>query len=116
LKRPIRTALERENRPMMQRVLVLTLGLLGSLFLTVTVPAAEVELIKIGSRLEPLVDPHLLDRISGSATLIAQRPQPREVVLTADAPWEGNTSAYYTVFQDGEVLRMYYRGSHYDEQ
>jgi hypothetical protein len=44
-----------------------------------------------------------------------QKPTPREVVLTADAPWEGNTSAYYTVLFDGEKYRMYYRGSHEDE-
>jgi hypothetical protein len=38
------------------------------------------------------------------------------VVLTADRPWEGNTSAYFTVFQDGDRYRMYYRGSHADEK
>jgi hypothetical protein len=70
---------------------------------------------KIGSRLEPFVDDHLIDRLSGSARLVAQQPSPREVVLTADKPWEGNTSAYYTVFQDDDKFRMYYRGSHFDE-
>ena len=33
-----------------------------------------------------------------------------------DRPWEGNTSAYYTIFQDGDLYRMYYRGSHFDEK
>ena len=42
------------------------------------------------------------------------RPAAREVVLTTNAPWEGNTSAYYTVFRDGPLFRMYYRGSHWD--
>jgi hypothetical protein len=74
------------------------------------------EAAKIGSRLEPLVDEHLFDRFVGTASLVVQQPTPREVVLTADAPWEGNTSAYFTVFRDGERFRMYYRGSHYDEQ
>jgi len=69
----------------------------------------------IGRRLEPLVDEYLIDRLTGAAKLQVQQPTPREVVLTADAPWEGNTSAYYTVFQDGDKYRMYYRGSHYDE-
>jgi hypothetical protein len=69
----------------------------------------------IGRRLEPLVDEYLIDRLVGSARLQVQQPTPHEVVLTADAPWEGNTSAYYTVFQNGEKYRMYYRGSHYDE-
>jgi hypothetical protein len=69
----------------------------------------------IGRRLEPFVDEYLIDRLTGNAKLQVQQPTPREVVLTADAPWEGNTSAYYTVFQDGDLFRMYYRGSHYDE-
>jgi hypothetical protein len=69
----------------------------------------------LGTRLEPLVDEHLIDRLAGDARLQVQQPTPGEVVLTADAPWEGNTSAYYTVLQDGDVYRMYYRGSHYDE-
>src|SRR5262245_51835124 len=71
---------------------------------------------KVGRRLEPLVDDYLIDRFTGSAELVVQKPTPREVVLTADAPWEGNTSAYYTVFQDGDKFRIDYRGSHYDEQ
>ncbi len=69
----------------------------------------------IGRRLEPLVDEYLIDRLAGDARLQVQQPAPREIVLTADAPWEGNTSAYYTVLQDGATFRMYYRGSHYDE-
>jgi len=69
----------------------------------------------IGSRLEPLVDDFLLERLSGSAKLQVQQPAAQEVVLVADAPWEGNTSAYFTVFQDGDCFRMYYRGSHFDE-
>lgn len=71
---------------------------------------------KVGSRLEPFVDDYLIDRLSGSARLDVQRPEPKEVVLTADKPWEGNTSAYFTVFQDGDRYRMYYRGAHFDEE
>lgn len=69
----------------------------------------------IGSRLEPFVDDHLIERLSGSAKLVAQKPQPKEVALTADKPWEGNTSAYYAVIHDGDKFRLYYRGSHWDE-
>ena len=36
-------------------------------------------------------------------------------MLVTDEPWEGNTSAYYTIFCDGEIFRMYYRGAHWDE-
>ena len=70
----------------------------------------------IGSRVEPFLDDHLLDHLDGSARLEMQRPTPGEVVLTADQPWEGNTSAYFTVFQDGDRYRMYYRGAHFDEK
>jgi hypothetical protein len=45
-----------------------------------------------------------------------QQPRPAEVVLVADAPWEGNTSAYFTVFFDGTQFRMYYRGSASDSR
>ena len=37
-------------------------------------------------------------------------------MLTTDAPWEGNTSAYYTIFRDGDLFRMYYRASHWDAE
>ncbi|HLQ45087.1 MAG TPA: sialidase family protein, partial [Planctomycetaceae bacterium] len=72
----------------------------------------------IGSRREPFVDDYLIDKLTGSAKLQLQQPTPREVVLTADKPWEGNTSAYYTVLADDDAknYRMYYRGAHYDEQ
>src|SRR4029079_4890826 len=73
------------------------------------------EAAKVGSRTQPLLDDNLIDRFAGSAQLVAQKPTPQEVVLTADKPWEGNTSAYYTVIKDGDKFRMYYRGSHYIE-
>lgn len=71
--------------------------------------------IDIGTRLELFVDDHLIDRLDGSATQRLQLPEPKEVVLVTDKPWEGNTSAYYTIFRDGDLFRMYYRGSHWDE-
>ncbi|MCZ6618296.1 MAG: hypothetical protein O7E57_09200, partial [Gammaproteobacteria bacterium] len=36
------------------------------------------------------------------------------MAIAFDKPWEGNTSAYVTVFCDDDRFRMYYRGSHYD--
>jgi len=76
----------------------------------------RIEPIKIGSRLELFVDHHLIDQLKGDAELKLHRPVPRDVVLVTGEPWEGNTCAYYTIFQDGDVYRMYYRGSHYDEK
>lgn len=70
--------------------------------------------IPIGSRRELFVDDFLIERLSG-AELTLHRPQPREVVLVCDAPWEGNTSAYFALFQDDDRFRVYYRGAHHDE-
>lgn len=70
--------------------------------------------IHIGSRRELLVDEHLIERFDGAAKLKLHRPEPREVAITTDKPWEGNTCAYYTIFRDGDLYRMYYRGSHWD--
>jgi hypothetical protein len=69
--------------------------------------------IDISSRLELLVDDALIESLSGAARLDLHRPVPREVVFTTDAPWEGNASGYQSVFQDGNLYRMYYRGGHY---
>jgi hypothetical protein len=37
-------------------------------------------------------------------------PAPQEVVMVHDKPWEGNSCGYHTIFQDGPIYRMYYRG------
>ncbi|HJN10812.1 MAG TPA: hypothetical protein QF564_19150 [Pirellulaceae bacterium] len=75
-----------------------------------------VDAIDIGGRRELFVDDALIDQTDGDLELKLQRPQPAEVVLTTDKPWEGNTSAYYTVFHDkaAGLYRMYYRGSHFN--
>lgn len=68
----------------------------------------------VGSRRELFVDDFLIDRMT-DAELKPHQPEPKEVVIVCDAPWEGNTSAYYTLFRDDERFRMYYRGWHFDE-
>ena len=70
--------------------------------------------IDIGSRLELLVDSHLIARLGGGAELRLNRPVLRDVALRTDAPWEGNASGGFTVFQDGDRYRMYYRGQHFE--
>src|SRR5690606_38594246 len=64
---------------------------------------------------ELLVDDYLIDELDG-ATLELQTPVEREVVIVHDEPWEGNTSTYHTVFQDGDLYRMYYRGGHTEDK
>ena len=70
-------------------------------------------MIDLGSRRELFVDDYLTDRLRG-VELRLHQPVPRNVVLDHYVPWEGNTSGYHTVFQDGKLFRAYYRGSHYD--
>jgi len=72
------------------------------------------EPIEIGSRLELMVDDHLIDKLMGSATQKLHHPQPREIVVTHDAPWEGTGSGYHTLFQDGDLYRLYYRGADFE--
>ena len=75
--------------------------------------SATEDIIDIGSRREMFVDDHLIDHMSGVKQHL-HRPEAKEIVLTTDAPWEGNTSAYFTIFRDDDIYRMYYRGSHWD--
>lgn len=65
--------------------------------------------VDIAQRRELFVDRYLLDALAGSAALRLHHPQPRETVLTHDAPWEGSGSGYHSVFQDGSLFRMYYK-------
>ena len=71
------------------------------------------EPVNIGSRLELLVDDYLIASRSEDLRLALHRPTRREIVFVTDAPWEGNASAFQSVFQDGDLYRMYYRGIHY---
>jgi len=71
--------------------------------------------IDIGSRRELMVDDFLVDHRDG-VTLQLQKPIAREIAVVHDAPWEGNICGYHTVFRDGDLYRMYYRGSHYDDE
>ena len=69
---------------------------------------------KHGTQRELFAEQYLVESMTVGVKQRLHRPEPKEVVLTTDAPWEGNTSAYYTVFRDGDLFRMYYRGSHWD--
>ena len=69
----------------------------------------EQEVREIGSRLELFVDDWLIGRMD-HVRLALHRPQPAEVVMDFNKGWEGEYSAYVTVFPDGDLFRMYYRG------
>jgi hypothetical protein len=72
-------------------------------------PAAPVT--SIGGRRELFVDTSLVAGLSGAARLQLNRPTPQEVSFVNDRPWEGSSCAYMKVFRDGDLYRMYYRGS-----
>ena len=75
---------------------------------------SKVEVLEIGSRRELFVDDFVIEHLLGGAMLRLHRPVPREIVIVHDAPWEGTSCGYHTVFQDGDIYRMYYRGMHFD--
>jgi hypothetical protein len=65
--------------------------------------------VDLGSRWELFVDDWLIEKTNG-VSLKLDEPKRAEVVLVTDASWEGPESAYFSVVQDGEVIRLYYRG------
>jgi len=67
----------------------------------------------IGSQRELFTDTRLIADMGGGARLRLHHPEPREIALVCDAPWEGNGCLYVTVMQDGDRYRMYYRGGNY---
>jgi hypothetical protein len=75
--------------------------------------AEQDKAIDIGSRRELFVDDYLIAKMD-KTELRLHRPATREVAVSFDKPWEGNTCAYVTVFKDDDKFRMYYRGTNYD--
>ncbi|MEO1984580.1 MAG: hypothetical protein ABGZ24_29035 [Fuerstiella sp.] len=97
------------------RSIVITTAAL-CLLVTASTTAISAEPIDVGNRLELFVDDHLIDKTEGDVSRQLLRPKPQEVVFETGEPWEGNTSGYYTVFQDGDTYRMIYRGWRHDEK
>jgi hypothetical protein len=65
--------------------------------------------IDLAQRRELFVDNFLIDRMQ-NLDLRLHAPEPCEVALHFDAPWEGRYCGYVTILQDGPLYRMYYRG------
>jgi len=94
-------------------------GRLTALLLPLTLflsSAGAQEPIDIGGRWEPLVDNYLIDWTKGQIELRLHSPTMQDVVIVYDRPWEGNTCGYHTIFRDGELCRMYYRGWNHDSK
>ena len=65
--------------------------------------------IDLGGRRELFVDYHLIERMK-KASLRLHEPQPREIILRHDTPWEGPFCLYHTIVHDGGRYLLYYRG------
>lgn len=77
---------------------------------------ASAQVINIEDRVELFADDFLVEKTEGDVRRVLQKPEPKEVVFTADKPWESSPPkhgglAYTTIFQDGDLYRMYYRGN-----
>jgi hypothetical protein len=66
----------------------------------------------IGDRRELFVDSALIGRVTGEARLRLHHPRAQEIALHHDEPWEGTGCGYHSVFQDGDLYRMYYNAWH----
>jgi hypothetical protein len=71
--------------------------------------ALQAATLDLGTRRELFVDDHLISRLGGAAQTRLHQPQPQDIAITHDAPWEGSGSGYHSIFKDGELYRMYYK-------
>ncbi len=67
--------------------------------------------VQIGDQRELFVDDFLISGMSGGAIRRLHHPVPREIVHQFDMPWEGKTSAYLSVFEDGDKVIMTYNAT-----
>ena len=65
--------------------------------------------LKIGNRLEPFVDHHLIDRMEG-ASLKLHAPHYAGIALPFNDDWDQDASGYATIIEDQGLYRLYYRG------
>jgi hypothetical protein len=63
----------------------------------------------LGDRRELFVDRHLIES-TDNVRMSLNAPRDEGKVLAFDQPWEGRFCGYSTVIDDGERLRLYYRG------
>lgn len=76
-------------------------------------PASPDTPVSIGARRELFIDDYLVAQLEGTERRL-HHPTPQDIVLTHDAPWEGSGCGYHSIFQDGELYRLYYKAWHLD--
>ncbi len=94
---------------MTKKKVLLLLLLTIMLFAFLPITRGEEKPLRLDSRLELFVDYYLVDSLKGTS-LKLHEPRDEGAVFTFDKPWEGGSCAYITVFKDGDLYRMYYRG------
>jgi len=96
--------MQSESRNTRQAAIVLLL-----LFGISPVYAQNSSTLNIGSKRELFVDNHIIEKLDNTHLKLHH---PKEVgpKFAMDKPWEGGYSGYTTVFKDGDLYRMYYRG------
>jgi hypothetical protein len=90
-------------------------GAIALFFLLAVAPTAgsaqqSDSVMDIANRRELFID----DYLPASRTDLAlqmHRPQPREIVMVYDQPWEGSGSCYQRIIRADDAIRMYYMGA-----
>ena len=86
---------------------LLAAGLLFCGLFSTGFPAPS-EVREVGSELQPLWDDWLIESLE-NVRHVLHRPEPREVVLRRDRPWEDHAIYNPVVIKDGYRYRMWYR-------
>ncbi|MCK5739086.1 hypothetical protein KAH55_07890, partial [bacterium] len=81
------------------------------LLMTLTANTAEPP-IQIDNRRELFIDDYLVAETRGDIRHVLHQPVRQELAVIHTEPWEGNGCGYHTVFQDGDIYRMYYKSWH----
>ena len=70
--------------------------------------SAPMEVRRLGSELQPLWDDWLIESLE-DVRHVLHSPEPREIVLRRDRPWEDHAIYNPVVMKDGHRYRMWYR-------
>ncbi|MBM81851.1 MAG: hypothetical protein CMJ78_14850 [Planctomycetaceae bacterium] len=76
----------------------------------VTVAGEKSKPADIASRRELFVDDYLIASLKNARRQL-HHPVAQDIAIVHDAEWEGAGSGYHSILHDGDVYRMYYRGS-----
>jgi hypothetical protein len=71
--------------------------------------------VDLGSRLELFVDHHIVEKLDNTRLKLGQ-PQPRQIALRFDRPWEVPFAGALSVIRADGVYRLYYRGAAANEK